>query len=374
MTVKIKQIAEEIAMDEQGQEYIITQEGRGANEKIWIRKIGGSELDAFLIRFSSHPKKPTAIHELSLYNEVICSKLCDKLNLYHVPYKMCEYTDIDQKVHTAVICPNYKESTKHRETNGKTLLENYQGSFYDNNFGQIPELPINTVYTYLELIKSRYESRRMIMSEETKNRLLEEMLTLALFDFSTCQIDRHWKNIGWLNNNFFDDNKFRIWLLPIYDNECSFLLDEATPNDIEKMVGLIHNPKKKHNFVEMINRKKYNSPYLGIKTPLVRLKDGSDSFLVPCSDTNNMSNAMIAAKELAEEICNRPNLETIYNKIANFDINKFLDEITFIPESQAQVKEIYSFVWNTRVGLLKDAMEKRKQEITGEQNNDKSLS
>lgn len=373
MAIKIKQIAQNIAIDESGKEYIISTEKKGANKKFWL-KDPTKVMDTFLIRFSTHPKKPNAIDELSLYNEVICSKICENLGLNHVTYEMCEFTDLDGNVSQSVICPNYKESVKHIELSGKTLLDYYQSWAYDNNYGEIPELPINTLYTYIELLKNRYESRRMKMSPETEARLSEEILTLAAFDFCTCQIDRHWKNIGWINNNMYDDNKFRVWMIPIYDNECSFLLDEATPEDVEKITTLIHTPKKRHNVVEMVNRKRVNSPYLGIKTSLVRLKDGSDSFLVPLSDQNNMSNAMILAKELAKEIYHRPNLKKLYDKIIAFDVEKFMDEIDFISDENLKTKEIYSFVWNTRVKLLKDSFEKYKKETEGEQNNDKNLS
>ena len=71
-----------------------------------------------------------------------------------------------------------------------------------------------------------------------------------------------------------------------------------------------------------------------------------------------MSNAEVAAKELAEEILQRPRLMAIYNKICELDIQKLLEKADYIPKEYDAIKEVYAFVWNTRVKLLKNAMEK----------------
>ena len=215
----------------------------------------------------------------------------------------------------------------------------------------------------------------MIMSEETEERLTLELLTLALFDFCICQIDRHWGNIGWLHNNILEDNTFKIVLLPIYDNECSFLLDEITLEKLQQLIQNINNPKKRQIAIDMVNRKKYHSPYLGIKTSLVTLKDHEKGFLVPRSFENgNESNASILARELAVEINKRPALREIYDKIKNLDIYSLLENSNIIPESMPQVKDVYAFVWNTRVNLLNQAMEQYKNSQQGDKQYETSLS
>ena len=259
--------------------------------------------------------------------------------------------------------------------NGRTLHTNYTDTYADNNYGEVPDLPINTVYTYIKELKGRFESRRMTMSEQTEERLTEELLTLALFDFCTCQIDRHWGNVGWIHNNLFEDLRFTIRLIPIYDNECGFLLDEQTAEKLAELIGDIRNPKKVQKAIDMVNKKKYFSPYLGIKTPLVKIKDEQRGFLTPLPNGDSgLSNAEVAAKELAEEILQRPRLMAIYNKICELDIQKLLEEADYIPKEYEAIKEVYAFVWNTRVKLLKNAMEKARNQKKGEAANETGLS
>lgn len=373
MAIKIIKIDENTAVDESGCKYMISNDIRGANEKLWLHKENGAFTDSFLIKFST--RKPNTICELNFYNEVVCSRICKELGLEHVDYEFCEFVDLDGKSRMGVVCQNYKHTPNRVETSGRTLHEFYKLYCCDNNYGIVPNIEINTVYAYIEQLKSRYESRRMTMSEETENRLIDEMLTLALFDFCTCQIDRHWGNVGWLNNNMYDDEKFKIRLVPIYDNECSFLLDDATEESLSEFVKLINSPKKLQVAKDMVNRKKTNSPYFGVRTSLVRVKDENKGFLVPRSNVEeNLSNAALVARELAHEIKTRPYMKQLYEKLMAFDMEEFLKNIDCIPESEERLKQVYSFVWNTRVNLLAEYMEQSKKYAEGEEVNEKGLS
>jgi len=372
MSIKITRLNESIAVDEAGHRYVIANDSRGVNQKVWLKLENGEFKDSYLIKFST--RKPNAISELNLYNEVVCSRLCDKLGLDHVNYEFCEFVDLDGSVKRGVISQNYRESANWVETNGRAVHESYCLLWYDNNYGMIPKLELNTVYTYIKELKTRFESRKMVMSQETEDRLTEEMLTLAIFDYCTCQIDRHWGNVGWLNNNMFDNKKFKIKLVPIYDNECSFLLDDATEESLQKMLENIRTPKKSQVAIDMVNKKRYNSPYLGIKSALVREKEDNKWFLVPRSnDARNLSNAAILAKEIAHEASTRPEIGKLCEKITNFDMAGFLNELDCFNDSNAYLKEIYTFVWNIRVGLLKDEMANYKNNAHGEAKNEESV-
>ena len=373
MVLKIVRIEDKIAIDEAGTRYIIKNDGRGVNEKLWIQKENGEFLDSYMIKFST--RKENTLNELNLYNEVICSGICRELGLYHVDYELCDFVDLDGTVKNGVICQNYRKTPNRVEINGKSLHNQFCEWCYDNNFGVVPDVEINTVYTYIEQLKNRFVSRKMIMSEATENRLTNELLTLALFDFCTCQIDRHWGNVGWLHNNIFEDQDFKVQLLPIYDNECTFLLDDMTEENLLKLVENINTPKKQNIAADMVNRKKYHSPYLGIKSALVRIKDKERGFLVPVSyGDSNESNAAVAARELAAEILARPEMRELYERVTNFNIREYLDSTNFIPESHAHIKDVYEFVWNTRVKLLDEAFEKAKKSAEGEKQNETSLS
>ena len=373
MVIKIVRIDEHTAIDESGCRYAINDDARGVNEKLWIKKVDGEFLDSYLIKFST--RKPNTLNELNLYNEVICSKICEQLGLYHVDYELCDFVDLDGSIRHGVISQNYRKTPNRVEVNGKSIHNQFCEWCYDNNFGKIPDIEVNTVYTYIEQLKTRFVTRKMIMSEATENRLTNELLTLALFDFCTCQIDRHWGNVGWLHNNIFEDEDFKIQLLPIYDNECTFLLDDMTEENLLKLVENINTPKKTQIAIDMVNRKKYHSPYLGIKTALVRIKDTERGFLVPLSyGDSNESNAAVAARELAHEINTRPEMKELYDRLQSFDIQKMLDNTDVIPESQSYIKDVYAFVWNTRVKLLNQAMEQSKNNLKGDQQNETSFS
>lgn len=373
MVIKIVKIDKQTAIDESGCRYIIADDARGMNEKLWINKENGEFLDSYLIKFST--RKPNTLNELNLYNEVICSKICDKLGLYHVNYELCDFIDLDGSIRHGVLCQNYRKTPNRIEINGRSVHNQFCEWCYDNNFGKIPEVPVNTVYTYIEQLKTRFVSRKMTMSEKTENRLTNELLTLALFDFCTCQIDRHWGNVGWLHNNIFEDDDFKIQLLPIYDNECTFLLDDMTEENLLKLVQNINTPKKTQIAIDMVNRKKYHSPYLGIRSALVREKDKEKGFLVPLSyGDSNESNATVAARELAVEINTRPEMKELYDKIQAFDMRQLLDSTDIIPQSQSHLKDVYEFVWNTRVKLLTEALEQSKNNTQGDKQNEASLS
>lgn len=373
MVLKIVRIEDKIAIDEAGTRYIIKNDGRGVNEKLWIQKENGEFLDSYMIKFST--RKENTLNELNLYNEVICSGICRELGLYHVDYELCDFVDLDGTVKNGVICQNYRKTPNRVEINGKSLHNQFCEWCYDNNFGVVPDVEINTVYTYIEQLKTRFVSRKMIMSEATENRLTNELLTLALFDFCTCQIDRHWGNVGWLHNNIFEDQDFKVQLLPIYDNECTFLLDDMTEENLLKLVENINTPKKQNIAADMVNRKKYHSPYLGIKSALVRVKDKERGFLVPVSyGDSNESNAAVAARELAAEILVRPEMRELYERVTNFNIREYLDGTDFIPESLAHIKDVYEFVWNTRVKLLEESFEKAKKSAEGAKQNETGLS
>lgn len=373
MAIKIVQIDKNTAIDASGCRYTIADDARGMNDKFWIKKENGEFLDSYLVKFST--RKDGTLSDLNLNNEVICSRICSELNLYHVDYDYCEFVDLDGNSKYGVISQNYRKTPNRIEVNGKSVHNSYCEWCYDNNFGKIPEVEINTVYTYIEQLKTRFVSRRMIMSPETENRLKIELLTLALFDFCICQIDRHWGNIGWLHNNIFEDDTFKIQLLPIYDNECSFLLDDITQEKLDQLIEYINSPKKKQIAIDMVNRKKYNSPYLGVKTSLVHIKDHEKGFLVPNSfNDGNLSNAAIFAREMAQEINAHPELKAVYERIKSFDINKLLDGPNILPESKSHLKEVYAFVWNTRVNLLSNALEELKNMTQGENQNESNFS
>ncbi len=371
--VKIVEVEKNIAKDELGNTYNIKRDRRGANQKLWIEHENGNLADAYLIKFST--RKEGQLSEFNLYTEVVCSQICEVLGLPHVKYDLCEFTNAEGETKQGVISQNYKKKQSHIEMNGKTLNTDYLGWYSDNNYGEVPDLPVNTVYTYITQLKGRFESRKMTMSEQTENMLTEELLILALFDFCTCQIDRHWGNVGWIHNNIFQDEKFSIGLIPIYDNECGFLLDEQTLEKLAELLTDIRNPKKVQRAIDMVNKKKYYSPYLGIKTALVKVKDENVGFLTPLPNREDgLSNAQIAANELAVEILKRPNLKAVYDKICAFDIDNLLENTDFIPKEYEAIKEVYSFVWKTRVKLLQKAFEKTKTQLNEEGKNEAGLS
>ena len=79
-------------------------------------------------------------------------------------------------------------------------------------------------------------------------------------------------------------------------------------------------------------------------------KDKEKGFLVPLSyGDSNESNATVAAREIAIKINTRPEMKELYDKIQAFDMRQLLDSTDIIPQSQSHLKDVYEFVWNTRV-------------------------
>ena len=101
MVIKIVKIDKQTAIDESGCRYIIADDARGMNEKLWFNKENGEFLDSYLIKFST--RKPNTLNELNLYNEVVCSKICEKLGLYHVNYELCDFIDLFSGVDLCLI-------------------------------------------------------------------------------------------------------------------------------------------------------------------------------------------------------------------------------------------------------------------------------
>ena len=183
MAIKITMLSDTLAVDESGCKYIVREHHKGINKKLWLTKENGTFAEQYMVKFAS--RKPGIVSDLNLYNEVMCSRICDALELRHVDYELCEVIALDGTITKGVVCQNYKEKPQHNEVNGRTIHEFFCNWHYDNNFGDIPNVEINTICAFLEQLKLRFESRRMTMSEETENKLLDQMLTLALFDSET---------------------------------------------------------------------------------------------------------------------------------------------------------------------------------------------
>ena len=94
---------------------------------------------------------------------------------------------------------------------------------------------------------------------------------MALLDFATLQIDRHWGNLGFLTNNKVGVPSIKN--IPLFDNECSFTLDRS----MSSVEGFMHSlstmkdPMKK--YVMPMAQAKSNAPLLGVKTSLVQLRN-----------------------------------------------------------------------------------------------------
>ena len=319
--------------------YKTTDENRGANSKMWITNAMGPNFSfethySYLFKTSF---RRNANRDVSARNfgEIFSNNIATALNLPHVVYFYCCFENINNNKCFGTVCPTYKESIDDVEITGHDLHMQYL-----MKTGK--EEPYNCVYSYAKQLQVVYGDRLSVQQIED---IKQSMLKMALFDYITCQTDRHWKNTGFLVRNGNDFSKFE--LIPLYDNEKCFVFNKSL-NWLEKMSV---DMQKSEDNVEKIILPLVNSfdrvPRFGIKTSTCC--EGEFENLMPKrSDVGQETYTQIFTKELAEELKNNEELRDFYFKVKNLDIRETLkDEDT--PEF---LQDFASCIWDARINQL----------------------
>ncbi len=148
--------------------------------------------------------------------EVISSKFYKLCGLNVVDYYSAEFTDIEGKKVTGVICGSYKRTNTEVETSGYALQCALTPFSYNKNTGEACK-EINTVYGFIDDLDFIYGDTPQ--KEKFLTIIKNELIKQSLLDFLIAQSDRHWTNTTFLEY-FNKDHEYRIRKASCYDNGC----------------------------------------------------------------------------------------------------------------------------------------------------------
>lgn len=273
-------------------------DSRGRRDKFWLD-------EEFLYK--------SCLNDTSLENEgeVFISLFAKKAGLKTVTYVLANYMS-ENGEQRGVVSKNYRKMYNGdiEEISGKTLMDLYADHIYDNEKGKV--LPLqNTVKFYCRALK-------MIFPNCDAEKIKNDLLKMALFDYMVNQRDRHIFNVTFIKEG--DE----ISLAPLYDNGAAFMLNYGE----KKMDNLAEQLKRSKNVSNYFMQTVGMNPMLGIKSVT------SDIELLRDDDTGSLFNAFSNDKErvvtfeeeLAEEIKNNPELSKTYETLKNIDIKEMFDQ------------------------------------------------
>lgn len=327
--------------------YNLHDDHRGANCKFWIKS---SAIPNGLM-FKYPELRSNGEIMASSYGELLVSLLCDHLEVDHIPYYPCRFQLKNGSTLVGTICPSYKTNEYDTEYSASNITTRYIQSQYDNNFGKVSEIKYNTVYEYLKEIKDLYPK---VVQVSGLNQLKTSLLKLALLDFSTMQVDRHWGNFGFLNNS--KKGMRTIKVIPMFDNGCSFNGDKPISKMETLSHAIDHNKKWEKHVIDPMVSGKENAPLLGIKTPLVTLKD-ERALIKRKYYESEPSNVEIFADEITDEILNDKTMARFYQSMQNLDVEKIFTKSGYFPP---EVINVASKIWQGRMNILENCLEQKR--------------
>ncbi len=324
---------------------------KGANCKFWMKN--NNIREGLLFKYSKlRTADQTTPLKTTFYGEFIVDMLCYHTGLEHTGYYPCEIHMKDGSFLIGSLSTNYKQGYYDKEFSAKNIDERYKNSQYDNNDGVVKDVECNTVYGFIEQLAYLYPHR---IGKETLNAFKNYLLKVALLDFVTMQIDRHWGNYGVMFNEKFGIKS--LVNIPTFDNECCLCLDDV----LEKMEAIAQNIACTKDPMKRIIMPKASSkkmtPLLGIKTATCINDKGSRLVPKPL-ETGKPNNYDVFLSELVEEIQNNSELANFYGKIKNFDLKSEMKRAGYFPDS---VTEVVTMLFDARLKMIEDAFEKNKR-------------
>lgn len=191
--------------------------------------------------------------------EVIFSKICRKLGIDCVDYKLAQYQDNDG-LRYGVICKDYNPE-QFSEFSGHAILEIYTNFMHDN-FKGFSHSNENTLFNYkrsFNCIMLQHDKEKTDIRVNVTNvfRLLSKMMIL---DYICCQSDRNFYNISFL----LDRNTQELKMVPLFDNGNIFSWNFRESVINHQNIVLSKEPTIER-FKELYQSK---SLALGVKTPV----------------------------------------------------------------------------------------------------------
>lgn len=327
-------------VDDSGFKYKTTEENRGANSKVWITNAMDSNYSfethySYLFKTSFRRNISKDVNARN-FGEVFAYKIEKALNLPHVPYFFCCFENINNQKYYGTLCPTFKSSILDVEITGLDLHNQYRKKTQDES------VEINCVYTYVKQLQAVYGGR--ITCEQIED-VKQAMLKIALFDYVTCQTDRHWKNMGFLIPNGTDLSKFAT--IPLYDNEKCFIFNkslswiEKFANDLQKS-----NKSLEKMIVPLIDQLD-RVPRLGIRTSTTIVSD-YDTLLPKRANEGEDSCTIVFTRELAQEIHDNEELRNFYSRVKNLDIKETLKD----EDAPEFLQTFACAIWDLRIAQL----------------------
>lgn len=327
--------------------YTTNEDFRGANGKFWVSNKDVPE--GLLFKYPQQKNSEELL--ANNYGELLVDLICESLAMEHTNYYPCKVVLLNGQTLEGTLSPSYRSPQYDTEYSAQNITTRYMQSQYDNNYGYVAPMEHNTVYEYLKQIKLLYP--KWVQNVGIKQ-LKDNLLRLALLDFATLQIDRHWGNFGFLNNS--SKGMRSIKMIPTFDNGCSFNTDKPLVR-VEALNRSLHNTKNwdKRIIIPMVTGKE-NAPLLGIKTSLVQVKDNTvlvnRKYKAP-----EKSNVDIFLDEITDEIMQNPDLERFYKKMLTLNAEEIFTKSGYFPD---YVTNIASKLWNARVNLLQKSLEDKR--------------
>jgi len=332
-------------VDEYGFAYKKAEEVRGANEKFWIKNYKDYEgiYGSYLFK-SSNRRNSIDKQSARSFGEIMAQNIARDLNLDYVVYMYSCIEKQDGETLFGTICPSYKKTKDDVEITGLDITKRYMAKNGISTFDD-KSMELNTVYGYVKQLSNLY-------GEEIESERLDELklglLKCALFDYCTCQTDRHWCNLGFLGSN--KDGVKNLELIPLYDNEKCFLSNKPLGwMEVFSNQLLRSKQNKSNDAIAPLLSAFDRVPRLGIKTSTVVLSNDINNALLPRRPSEDEENPFdVFSKELAGEINENAQLRDFYFQIKSLDIKKTLQDED-IPES---VRIVACNAWNGRIDTL----------------------
>lgn len=271
-----------INIDKFEQEHEVEKEretgGSHNREKFWIELDDGK----IMVRTSNLDKEGV---EYTNYAELIFEELAKQVDFPCAHYDLIKY-----KGEKGVYSQNVLEREKQSLIHEKTLLKQS-----DTNDSYDLTSSIDDVFESYNILKKYDDIPKTQISE-----LCKDTAKMAIFDTFAMSTDRHPENFGTIF--YSDGEKAEAKLSPMYDNECSLMLDQ--PVDI--IDDMLNDSSLMKRYVELQNQfivvpeDQRDKSYLDWEDTLFYLCDNSKScmeFAEKCSSKLNIKDAIVSVEE-----------------------------------------------------------------------------
>ena len=316
---------------------------RGANCKFWINN--ESVPHGLLFKYP-HLRQNGEIMANN-YGELLVDLICDKIGMEHTSYYPCKFILADGTELEGTLCPSYRSSEYNTEYSAHNITTRYIQSQYDNNFGFVAPMQHNTVYEYIKQITTLYPKW---VQKTGISQIKDYLLKIALLDFATMQVDRHWGNFGYQTNSKKGMSSVKV--IPLFDNGCSFNGDKPISKMTTLNRSIVTNKHWDKRVILPMVTGKENAPLLGIKTSLVELQ-GERTLVNRKYSENEPSNVEIFANEISEEILQNKSLAKFYESLTKLNVEQLFKESGYFPN---EVINVASKIWQGRMQILQHAL------------------